>query len=100
MNLLKGFGGGGGMGAMGGSAAKPLGAKQSYFSNIKLQDEPKAQEKTKSKVDRKKGPPKDFVPNKFALSFDPPCISNIYLTTQYLNTETQRTTNSIITKWE
>ena len=76
---------------MGGGSAKPLSNKQNYFSNIKLQDEPKGKEKSKA-TEKKKGPPKDFIPNKFALSFDPPCISKkpSHLVLEYRNPENNK----------
>lgn len=92
MNLLKGFGGGG-IASMG---SKPQAAKPNYFSNLKLQDEPAAKGKGKP-ADRSKGPPKGFIPNKFALSFDPPCISSSVLTESW-STGTPKTRNSITTR--
>lgn len=73
MNLLKNFGGGGAPSIMGMASAKPQPSKGNYFSKLKLEDEPASKEK--SKPHGKKGPPNDFIPNKFALAFDPPCIS-------------------------
>ena len=95
MNLLKNFGGAAPSMMAGMSTAKPQASKPTYFSKLKLEDEPPP--KQKSKPPAKRGPPKDFVPNKFALSFDPPCIST-FVFIEFSSTEILRTRNYIITK--